>query len=36
VSGARSDNLRLRARCYRLVREFFHARGVLEVETPIL
>ena len=28
--------LRLRARFNRVVREFFHARGVLEVETPIL
>jgi lysyl-tRNA synthetase class 2 len=36
VSGSRIDNLRLRARFYRLVREFFHARGVLEVETPML
>jgi len=36
VSGARIDNLRLRARFYRLARAFFHERGVLEVETPIL
>jgi lysyl-tRNA synthetase class 2 len=28
--------LRLRAALYRRIREFFHARGVLEVETPIL
>lgn len=28
--------LRRRAEIYRQVREFFHARGVLEVETPIL
>ena len=28
--------LQLRARFNRLVREFFHARGVLEVETPVL
>lgn len=36
MSGSRHDSLRLRAQFYRLVREFFHARGVLEVETPIL
>ncbi|MGJ4729203.1 EF-P lysine aminoacylase EpmA [Luteimonas sp. SDU101] len=30
------DALRLRARLNRLVREFFDARGVLEVETPVL
>ncbi|WP_256644986.1 EF-P lysine aminoacylase EpmA [Thermomonas paludicola] len=30
------DALRLRARFNRLVREFFHARNVLEVETPAL
>lgn len=30
------DALRLRARLNRLVRDFFDARGVLEVETPIL
>lgn len=30
------DALRLRAAFNRLVREFFHARGVLEVETPVL
>ena len=28
--------LRLRAELYRRLREFFHARGVLEVETPML
>ena len=28
--------VRLRARLNRLIREFFHARGVLEVETPVL
>lgn len=33
---ASPDALRLRARLNRLIREFFHARGVLEVETPIL
>jgi lysyl-tRNA synthetase class 2 len=30
------DALRLRAALYRRIRDFFHARGVLEVETPIL
>lgn len=30
------EALRLRAALYRRIREFFHARGVLEVETPIL
>jgi lysyl-tRNA synthetase class 2 len=34
-SGSR-DALRLRAWVNRLVREFFHARDVLEVETPIM
>jgi lysyl-tRNA synthetase class 2 len=33
---ASHDALRLRAWLNRLIREFFHARGVLEVETPIL
>lgn len=35
-SLATPDALRLRAAVYRHVREFFHARGVLEVETPVL
>lgn len=30
------EALRLRAALYRRIRDFFHARGVLEVETPIL
>lgn len=30
------EALRLRATLYRRIREFFHVRGVLEVETPIL
>ena len=34
--SAARDALRLRAWLNRLVREFFHARQVLEVETPIL
>ena len=34
--SATRDAVRLRARLNRLVREFFHARGVLEVETPVL
>jgi lysyl-tRNA synthetase class 2 len=36
VPSADPDALRLRAWFNRLVREFFHARNVLEVETPIL
>lgn len=35
-STATLDALRLRAAFNRLVREFFHARGVLEIETPVL
>jgi len=34
--SASRDALRLRAWLNRLVREFFHARDVLEVETPVL
>lgn len=34
--SASRDALRLRAWLNRLVREFFHARNVLEVETPVL
>jgi elongation factor P--(R)-beta-lysine ligase len=34
--SATRDALRLRARLNRMVREFFHARDVLEVETPVL
>lgn len=34
--SATVDALRLRAAFNRLVREFFHARDVLEVETPVL
>lgn len=34
--GASRDALRLRAWLNRLIREFFHARDVLEVETPVL
>jgi lysyl-tRNA synthetase class 2 len=30
------DSLQLRAQAYRLIRDFFAERGVLEVETPIL
>ncbi|WP_221800781.1 EF-P lysine aminoacylase EpmA [Oceanobacter mangrovi] len=30
------ENLRARADCYRTIREFFHQRQVLEVETPVL
>jgi len=33
---SRFDALRLRARLYALIREFFAARNVLEVETPML
>ncbi|MEO7073087.1 MAG: EF-P lysine aminoacylase EpmA [Rhodanobacter sp.] len=36
MSGSRIAALRLRAGLYRQVRDFFHERGVLEVETPIL
>ena len=35
-SLAAPEALRLRAAAYRHIREFFHARGVLEVETPVL
>jgi lysyl-tRNA synthetase class 2 len=34
--SATREALRLRAWLNRLVREYFHARGVLEVETPVL
>ncbi len=34
--SATPEALKLRAALNRLVREFFHARGVLEVETPVL
>ena len=34
--SASRDALRLRAWANRLIREFFHARNVLEVETPVL
>ena len=34
--SASMDALRLRARLNRLVREFFFARDVLEVETPMM
>jgi lysyl-tRNA synthetase-like protein GenX len=34
--SASMDALRLRASLNRLIREFFHARGVLEVETPMM
>jgi lysyl-tRNA synthetase class 2 len=36
MPSAPRDALRLRAWVNRLVREFFHARNVLEVETPVL
>jgi lysyl-tRNA synthetase class 2 len=36
MPASRLAALRLRADLYRLLREFFHQRGVLEVETPIL
>ena len=36
MPSATRDALRLRAWVNRLVREFFHARDVLEVETPVL
>lgn len=36
VPSAPRDTMRLRAWLNRLVREFFHARDVLEVETPVL
>jgi lysyl-tRNA synthetase class 2 len=34
--GAGLQALRLRARVYRQIRQFFHAKQVLEVETPLL
>lgn len=36
MPSATRDALRLRAWVNRLVREFFHVRGVLEVETPVM
>lgn len=36
MPSATADAIRLRAALNRLLREFFHARGVLEVETPVL
>ncbi|HWT16215.1 MAG TPA: amino acid--tRNA ligase-related protein, partial [Patescibacteria group bacterium] len=36
MPGASRDALRLRAWVNRLIREFFHARNVLEVETPVM
>jgi lysyl-tRNA synthetase class 2 len=36
MPASRLAALRLRAELYRLLRDFFHQRGVLEVETPIL
>jgi len=35
-SSASHEHLRQRAAVYRYIREFFHTRGVLEVETPVL
>ena len=34
--SAAPEALRLRARLYQWLRDFFAARGVLEVETPVL
>ncbi len=36
LAPAAVDAIRLRARLYELVRDFFAARGVLEVETPVM
>jgi len=36
MPSASRDAIRLRASVNRLIREFFHARSVLEVETPVL
>ena len=36
TARGRHDALRLRARLNRLLRDFFDARGVLEVETPVM
>ena len=36
MPSAARDALRLRAWVNRLIREFFHERGVLEVETPVM
>ena len=36
MPSAARDALRVRAWLNRMIREFFHARGVLEVETPLL
>jgi lysyl-tRNA synthetase class 2 len=36
MPSASRDAMRLRAWVNRLIREFFHARGVLEVETPVM
>lgn len=35
-ASASNESLRRRAAVYRHIREFMHARGVLEVETPVL